>query len=58
MKARIYQFLILSLQFICGGLVARFEWNYIAELVFIVLPISIVGGILFTLYDHEIKERL
>lgn len=57
MKARIYQFLILMLQFICGGLVVGFEWNFIAELVFIILPISIVGGILFALYDKEIKEQ-
>lgn len=57
MKARIYQFLILMLQFICGGLVVGFEWNFIAELVFIILPISIVGGILFALYDKEIKKQ-
>lgn len=57
MKARIYQFLILMLQFICGGLVVGFEWNFIAEIVFIILPISIVGGILFALYDKEIKKQ-
>lgn len=57
MKARIYQFLILMLQFSCGSLVVEFEWNSIEEIVFIVLPISIVGGILFTLYDKEIKEQ-
>lgn len=57
MKARIYQFLILMLQFSCGSLVVEFEWNFIAEIVFIILPISIVGGILFALYDKEIKER-
>ena len=57
MKARIYQFLILLLQFICGGLVVGFEWNFIAELVFFILPISIAGGILFAFYDEEIKEQ-
>lgn len=57
MKARIYQFFILLLQFSCGSLVVEFEWNFIAELVFIVLPISIVGGILFMMYDKEIKEQ-
>lgn len=57
MKARIYQFLILMLQFSCGSLVVEFEWNFIAEIVFIILPISIVGGILFALYDKEIKKQ-
>mgnify|MGYP003291448048 CR=1 FL=1 len=57
MKARIYQFFILLLQFSCGSLVVGFEWNFIAELVFIILPISIVGGILFMMYDKEIKEQ-
>lgn len=57
MKARIYQFLILLLQFVCGGLVVEKEWNFITEIVFIILPISIVGGTLFALYDKEIKEQ-
>lgn len=57
MKARIYRFLILTLQFACGGLVVKKEWDFITEFMFIILPISILGAILFTLYDHEIKER-
>ena len=57
MKARIYQFLILLLQFVCGGLVMKMEWNFITEFMFIILPFSVLGAILFTLYDHEIKER-
>ena len=56
MKARIYQFLILLLQFVCGGLVMKMEWDFRTEFMFIILPISILGGILFTLYDHEIKQ--
>lgn len=56
MKARIYQFLILLLQFVCGGLVMKMEWDFITEFIFIILPFSVLGGILFTLYDHEIKE--
>lgn len=57
MKARIYQFLILILQFVCGGLVMKMEWDFITKFMFIVLPISILGGVLFTLYDYEIKNQ-
>ena len=57
MKARIYQFLILLLQFVCGGLVAKMEWNFVTEFVFIILPFSVLGSILFTFYEHEIKEQ-
>lgn len=57
MKARIYQFLILLLQFVCGGLVAKMEWDVITEFMFIILPFSVLGAILFTLYEHEIKEQ-
>lgn len=56
MKARIYQFLILMLQFICGGLVIRIEWNFIVELVIIVL-FSTLGAVLFILYENEIKRN-
>lgn len=57
MKAIIYRFLILLLQFVCGGLVMKMEWSFIAEFMFIILPISLLGAILFTLYDHEIKKQ-
>lgn len=57
MKARIYQFLILTLQFLCGGLVMKMEWDFITEFMFIILPVSVLGAILFTLYDHEIKKQ-
>ena len=57
MKARIYQFLILLLQFICGGLVVEKEWNFITEFMFIILPFSVLGAMLFTLYEREIKKR-
>lgn len=57
MRARIYQFLILALQFLCGGLVMKMEWDFITEFMFIILPTSFLGAILFTLYNHEIKER-
>lgn len=57
MKARVYQFLILILQFVCGGLVMKMEWDFITEFMFIILPISILGAILFTLYDYEIKKQ-
>ncbi len=57
MKARIYQFLILLPQFVCGGLVVKKEWNFITEFIFIILPISVLGAILFTLYEHEIKKQ-
>lgn len=56
MKAKIYQFFILLLQFVCGGLVMKIEWDFITEFMFIILPFSVLGAILFTLYDHEIKE--
>ena len=57
MNARIYQFLILLLQFICGGLVVEKEWNFITEFMFIILPFSVLGAMLFTLYEREIKKR-
>ena len=57
MKARIYQILVLLLQFVCGGLVMKMEWNFITEFMFIILPFSVLGGILFTLYEREIKEQ-
>lgn len=57
MKARIYQFLILLLQFICGGLVVEKEWVFITEFMFIILPFSVLGAILFTLYERKIKEQ-
>ena len=57
MKARIYQFFILLLQFVCGGLVMKIEWDFMTEFMFIILPFSILGAILFTWYDYEIKEQ-
>lgn len=57
MKARIYQFLILLLQFVCGGLVMKIEWDFVTELMFIILPFSVLGAILFKLYEHKIKEQ-
>ena len=57
MKARIYQFLILLLQFVCGGLVMKMEWNFMTEFMFIILPFSVLGALLFILYDDEIKEQ-
>lgn len=57
MKARIYQFLILLLQTVCGGLVVEKEWDFITEFMFIILPFSVLGAILFTLYEREIKEQ-
>lgn len=57
MKARIYQFFILLLQFVCGVLVVKMEWDFVPEFLYIVLPFSVSGAILFTLYEHEIKEH-
>ena len=57
MKTRIYQFLILLLQFVCGGLVVEKEWDFITEFMFIILPFSVLGAILFTLHNHEIKKQ-
>ena len=57
MKARIYQFLILLLQFICGGFVVEKEWHFITEVMFIILPFSVLVAILFTLYKRQIKEQ-
>ena len=56
MKARIYQILVLLLQFENGGLVMKMEWNFITEFMFIILPFSVLGGILFSLYEREIKD--
>lgn len=57
MKARIYQFIILMLQFVCGGLVMKSEWLFLFDLLVIILPISIVGGFMFFLYDREIIKQ-
>lgn len=57
MKARIYQFFILLLQYVCGGLVMKMEWNFVTEFMFIVAPFSLLGAILFTLYEREIKKQ-
>lgn len=57
MKARIYQILVLLLQFVNGGLVMKMEWDFITEFMFIILPFSVLGGILFSLYEREIKEQ-
>ena len=39
------------------GLVMKMEWEFITEFMFIVLPFSVLGAILFTLYEREIKEQ-
>lgn len=57
MKARIYQFLILLLQFVCGGLVMKLEWDFMIEFMLIILPFSLLGALLFILYEHEIKSN-
>lgn len=57
MKARIYQFIILLLQFVCGGLVTVSEWLFLFDLLVIILPISVVGGFMFFLYDREIIKQ-
>lgn len=57
MKAKIYQFLILILQFACGGLVVKKEWDFLTEFMFIILPISMLEAILFILYNREIKKQ-
>lgn len=57
MKLGILKFFILLLQFVCGALVMKMEWDFITELLFIMLPFSVFGAILFTLYDNEIKEQ-
>ena len=57
MKARIYQFIILLLQFVCGGLVMKSEWLFLFDLLVIILPISIVGGFMFFLHNREIIKQ-
>lgn len=56
MKARIYQFLILFLQFECGTWVEKKEWDFNTEVIFIVLPFSILSAIFFKLYENELYE--
>ena len=53
MKAQIYKILILLCQFFCGGLVAEMDYSFLEELIVIILPLSIVGAVLFALYDRE-----
>ena len=57
MKARIYQFIVLTLQFVCGGLVVKSEQSFLFNFFVIILPISIVGAIIFVLYDREIIKQ-
>ena len=57
MKAQIYKFSILLCQFVCGGLVMDLDYGFMKEFMVIVLPLSIVGGVLFALYDKEIKKN-
>ena len=57
MKARIYQFFILLLQFVCGGLVVGMECKSLIEVILIILPFSVLEAILFVLYDYEIEKR-
>lgn len=57
MKARIYQFIILLLQFVCGGLVAVSEWLFLFDLLVIILPFSVVGAVMFNLYNREIIKQ-
>lgn len=56
MKARIYQFLIILLYFVCGSLVGKKEWDFITEFIFMI-PFLGLGAILFVLYDYEIKKQ-
>jgi hypothetical protein len=55
MKRNVYKFLILLLQFVCGGLAARLGHSFMADLL-IILPFSIAVAILFNLYDDEMKK--
>lgn len=55
MKRNVYKFLILILQFTCGGLVVRLGHSFMADFL-IILPFSIAGAILFNLYDDEMKK--
>ena len=56
MKQGILKFFIILLQFVHGTLVMKMEWNFITELLFIILPLSVLGAVLFSLYDDEIKK--
>mgnify|MGYP003564118556 CR=1 FL=1 len=57
MKARIYQFIILMLQFICGSLVVKSEQSFLFNFFVIILLIAIVGSITFVLYGREIIKQ-
>ena len=56
MKLGILKFFIILLQFVHGTLVMKMEWDFITELLFIILPFSVLGAVLFSLYDNEIKK--
>lgn len=53
----VYQFLVLLLQYICGGLVVTKNYSMIAEFAAIILPCAFVGAVLFRLYEREIIKE-
>lgn len=57
MKSQIYKFFILLCQFIHGRLVMKMEYSFTTELIFIILPFSILVAVLFELYDKETKNN-
>ena len=56
-RKHVYQFLILLLQYVCGGLVVEKNYSFIVELAAIILPTAIGVAILFIFYDREVIKE-
>ncbi len=56
-RKHVYQFLILLLQCVCGGLVVEKDYSFNVELAAIILPTAIVGAVLFVFYDREVIKE-
>lgn len=56
-RKHVYQFFILLLQYVCGGLVVEKDYSFIAEFAAIILPTAVVGAVLFIFYDREVIKE-
>lgn len=56
-RKHVYQFFILLLQCVCGGLVVEKDYGFIAEFAAIILPTAIAEAILFIFYDREVIKE-
>ena len=56
-RKHVYQFFILLLQCVCGGLIVKEDYSFIAAFAAIILPTAIGVAILFKFYDREVIKE-